>query len=181
VVAGKAVSASAPVQARSTSGVPPALAQDYENVATLRNQLLIGTFRLRETELRVTPEQAAKLLPLWQMLKALTSSGAASQAEIDSVLAQIQQGMTAEQVQAIRDMRLVASDMATLMQSLGISPPNGMIGQGGNLSEDERATRRAQMSSGNEALASRAVLDKLIELLTASSSSAGQTMRIVVG
>ena len=36
------------------------------------------------------------------------------------------------------------------------------------------------MSSGNEALAGRAVLDKLIESLTASSSSADQTMRIAM-
>ena len=181
VAAGEAVSVTASPAAGSTFGSLVVLVEDYENAAPVRNQLLIGTFRLQETALRVTPAQATKLLPLWQTLRALTSSATAAQSEIDAVLVQIQRGMTAEQLHAIRDMRLVAQDTSTFMQSLGISPPNGGAGPGAGLSEDQRATRRAQVGAGNQAAAGKLLLDKLIELLTASSSSAGQTMRIVVG
>jgi hypothetical protein len=179
--ANAAVSVTAPSAAGSTAGPVVVLAENYENAVPIRNQLLIGTFRLQETALRVTPEQAAGLVPLWQALRALTSSGTAAQSEIDAVLAQIQQGMSAEQLAAIRDMHLVTQDMSTLMQSLGISPPNGGIGPGANLSEDERATRRAQMGAGNQAAAGKLLLDKLIELLANSSSSAHRATKVAVG
>ena len=41
------------------------LAQDYPNALSLRNQLIVGTFLLEETEWMITPQQAGELLPLW--------------------------------------------------------------------------------------------------------------------
>jgi len=144
------------------------LAQDYENAISVRNQLLIGAFRLEETPLAVTPQQAAELLPLWQMLRALAASGTASQSETDAVLSQIQHAMSAEQLQAIRDMRLTGEDNQALMESLGVTSPQGMglqPGQGANLSEAERATRRAEGVASGGASGGSVVLDKIIELL----------------
>ncbi|NPV09959.1 MAG: hypothetical protein HPY83_18600 [Anaerolineae bacterium] len=94
------------------------------------NRLALGTFYLEGTGMAVTPEQAAKLLPLWQMLKALYSSDASAQAEINAVLTQLEKGMTAEQMQAIRDMNLTPEQMVELMQSLGIEMQTRPSGEG---------------------------------------------------
>jgi hypothetical protein len=78
-------------------------------------QLILGTFKLEETENAVTSEQAAELLPLWQVYQGLTVSGTSAQAEIDALIAQIQETMTASQVEAIRAMSLAQEDVMTLM------------------------------------------------------------------
>lgn len=49
----------------------------------------------------VTAGQAAELLPLWQTLQVLYSSDTAAALEIDALTSQIQDTMTAEQMQAI--------------------------------------------------------------------------------
>ena len=145
------------------------LAQDYAGAVSARSQLVIGTFRLEETSLAIAPEQAKQLLPLWQMLRALTASGTASEAETEAVLRQIQQVMTVEQIQAIRGMRLTSNDNQVLMESLGVVPQNAAAmqsGAGSSLSDAEKATRRAErMSSADASTGGRVVLDKLIELL----------------
>ncbi|PJH74752.1 MAG: hypothetical protein CO064_10305, partial [Anaerolineae bacterium CG_4_9_14_0_8_um_filter_58_9] len=67
-----------------------------------------------------------ELLPLWQEYNELTRSDTAAQAEIDAVVAQIQETMTPQQVQAITDMKLTQQDEFSLMQELGLvtSRPN---------------------------------------------------------
>jgi len=164
-----AAPAVAAVPAAGTSDLATALTQDYPNAVGIRSQLLIGTFRLEGTPNAVTAHQGAQLVPLWQMLKAL-STGTASQAEVDAVLGQIQRAMTAEQIQAIQAMRLTADDNQTLMQSLGVTPSGtgpggGQPGQGANLSSTERATRQAEMAASGNQVSGGIALDKLIELL----------------
>ncbi len=83
-------------------------------------QLIIGTLRLEDTAQAVTAEQAAELLPLWQTLQVLSGSDAAANQEIEALLTQIQETMTAEQMQAITDMNLTREDMFTIMQEQGI-------------------------------------------------------------
>ena len=96
----------------------PALPSQREGLGV--NQLALGTLYLEDTDLAVTPEQAGKLLPLWQMLKALYGSDTSAQAEIDAAVTQLQKSMTAEQLQAIRDMDLTPEQMVELMESLGM-------------------------------------------------------------
>lgn len=95
-------------------------------------QLALGTLELEGTENAVTAEQAAALLPLWQAYNSLSASDTAAQAEIDALVAQIQETMSAEQTQAIADMQLTMESMRTLMQELGLSmgPGGGMNAQG---------------------------------------------------
>jgi hypothetical protein len=114
-----------------------------------RSQLIVGTFLLEDTELAVTPEQAGELLPLWQLLNALASSDISNQMETEAVISQIQETLTYEQMLAIRDMQLTDEDNQTLMKSLGItglgSGEGGLGGgQGKNLTEEEKAARRAE-------------------------------------
>jgi hypothetical protein len=83
-------------------------------------QLSMGTFLLEDTDLSVTPEQAAELLPLWKAVRSLSESDTAAQAEIDALYNQIEETMTAEQLEAIRAMDPSQEDIAALMEKLGL-------------------------------------------------------------
>jgi hypothetical protein len=90
----------------------------------LAMELVVGTFKLEGTDNAVTAEQAAKLLPLWQVYKDLSASTSAAQEEIDALAQQIQETMTPEQVQAITDMKLTRREIFQTMQDLGIASAN---------------------------------------------------------
>lgn len=111
----------------------------------LSSTLVIGTLKLEETDQAVASEQAADLLPLWQVLKSLTGSDTAAQEEIEAIIEQIQDTMTDEQMSTIEGMDLTREDIFTTMQELGIEfgfggrdgPPEGFgSGQGGGFSGD---------------------------------------------
>jgi hypothetical protein len=95
------------------------LDEDYADALPVPSQLAIGTLMLEETENAVTVEQAGELLPNYQMLQALQSSGTAAQAELDAVLRQIQRAMTAEQLTTIKEMQLTADSLFELAQERG--------------------------------------------------------------
>jgi len=87
----------------------------------LATKLAVGTLKLEGTELAVAPDQAANLLPLWQVFNNLSSSDTAAPEEITAITAQIQETMTPEQMQAIEGMGLTNQDIFASMQELGIS------------------------------------------------------------
>jgi hypothetical protein len=87
--------------------------------------LALGTLNLEGTDLAVTSEQAATLLSLWQALDSLVTSGNATTADLDAAFQQIQNAMTAEQMQAIQSMDLSGQNMQALAQKLGIAMPAG--------------------------------------------------------
>lgn len=147
-----------------------ALNEAYPEALPIRNQLTLGTLRLEDDPATaVTPEQAAKLLPLWQGFRSLTGSGTGATAEINTLLAQIEGEMTSEQLQAIKTMKLTRSDIQAVAQEWGIttSTSGSQPGSGANLSEAERATRQAERAASGEAAGgvSTALLDRLIQLL----------------
>jgi len=82
-------------------------------------QLVVGTLNLEGTEQAVTGEQASELLLMWQVYQTLSSS-AAAQAEIDGLIEQIQETMTAEQMEAIAGMNLTQQDIFAVMQEQGV-------------------------------------------------------------
>jgi hypothetical protein len=84
-------------------------------------QVAIGTIKLDETSNRITAEQAAELLPLWETLQDLYSSDTSANQEIEALIAQIQDTMTADQTKAITAMNLTRQDMLSIMQSQGLS------------------------------------------------------------
>lgn len=105
----------------------------------LAMELVVGTFKLEGTDNAVTADQAAQLIPLWQVYKDLSVSSSAAQEEVDALAEQIQETMTPEQVQAITDMKLTRREIFQTMQDLGIAAgrPNASGtprpgGQGGN-------------------------------------------------
>jgi len=102
-------------------------------------QLIIGTLKLEDTDQAVTAEQAAELLPLWQTLQVLSDSDTAADQETEALIAQIQETMTAEQIQAITGMNLTREDMLTVMQEQGLAmggSPQRSNAQGGNSSNN---------------------------------------------
>ncbi|MFV1860093.1 MAG: hypothetical protein ACC647_12180, partial [Anaerolineales bacterium] len=97
-------------------------------------QLILGTLQLETTDLAVDADQAAELIPLWKALRSLSNSDTAAEAEIEAVINQIQETMTAEQIEAIAALDLSSEDVRTIIQELGLEfgPPEGSEGFGGD-------------------------------------------------
>ena len=91
----------------STSNDPP-----------IANQLAVGTLKLEGTEQAITVAQAEELVVYWQVYQEISQSETAAQAEIDGLMAQIQETMTTEQMQAITDMQITQQDIFTSMQGV---------------------------------------------------------------
>jgi hypothetical protein len=87
----------------------------------LSTKLAIGTLKLEDTDQAVASDQAAELLPLWQVLNSLTSSDSAAPEEISAITEQIQETMTPEQLHAIEAMELTGEDIFATMQELGLT------------------------------------------------------------
>jgi hypothetical protein len=84
-------------------------------------QLLVGTLKLENTSLAVNSDQAGQLLPLWETLQSLASSGTAASQEIDAVISQIVSTMSTEQISSITAMNLTQQDLAAAMQNSGVA------------------------------------------------------------
>jgi len=116
--------------------------------ASLENRLAPGILKLEGTNLAVTAQQATQLLPLWQQVQTLDTSGTAQTSDYTTVYQQIESTLTSDQVNAIQAMSLTQSDMQTLMTSLGIQVTPGAFGGGSGSrptqSPDQLATRTAQ-------------------------------------
>ena len=120
---------------------------------TTETILLVGTLKLKGTEQEVDAEQAATLLPLWQMYQSLLTSDTTAQEEIDSVIEQIQKNMTSEQMDAIEAMELDQEDVTSAMQELGLAMIPGGDGMSATpdfsmMPEDFSGGTRPDFSSG---------------------------------
>jgi hypothetical protein len=89
---------------------------------TEETNLIVGTIKLDGTDQAVNIDQAAQLIPLWQMLQSLETSGTAATAETDAVLNQIKALMTADQISAIHAMNLTQEDVMSAMGNMGMAP-----------------------------------------------------------
>jgi hypothetical protein len=133
-----------------------ALTAGYENALPATNQLALGTLKLEGTDQAVTPEEAGKLLFLWQ---AIQSGALQGDLETNAVWQQIERTMTPEQVAAIAAMHLTAEDVTAYVQQMGpaMGPPGAMAtppagGQGGfgNLTAEQRAAMRATRQASGQ-------------------------------
>jgi len=156
----------------SDAYVSAALDVSYEGALSARNQLALGIVELDGTDYAVTAEQATSLLPLWQALRGTTRSGASAAAEVDALLSQIEEMLTAEQLQAIVELRLTQDDLRAWASDQGISLGSGAgagggmgAGEGRLLTEEERAARQAVNGGTGGGGLSAALLDEVIALL----------------
>jgi len=160
----------APAVSNAESYVSPNLDTTYEGALSVRNQLTLGTLELDGTPNTVTTEQAGTLLPLWQALLSTQKSGAASQAEVNALLEQIENSMTGEQLAAINALQLTQTDLQNWASANGVTlgSGTGQPGQGQGLSAEERAARQAQEGrtpGDNNGGASTALLSAVITYL----------------
>ncbi len=153
-------------------------------------ELLIGTWRLDGTPQDLTPEQAAQILPLWQLFNTMSQSNTAAPAELDAVVRQIEAAMTADQLAAIAAMDIQATSMRELMDEMGITsgqgvspdgrtPPEGMVpgqgrgpGGGGDLTPEQMATAEAMRAERLNSASQRIpapLLDAFLSYLTEKS------------
>ncbi len=146
-----AISACAPAAPASTASsadmyTSANLDVSYANALPARMQFSLGTLKLADTTTPVTPEQAAKFLPLWQTSQSMTSSGNSASAEVNALLEQIEAIFTTEQLTAIKDMKLTFTDMTSWASANGVTlgSGSGQPGQGQGMSTEARATRQAE-------------------------------------
>ncbi len=74
-------------------------------------KLAVGTLNLEGTDQAVDSAAAAKLLPLWELLEQLDTSGSAAPQEVTAVVDEIQLNMTSVQIQAINAMKIDQSQV----------------------------------------------------------------------
>lgn len=164
-------SAGAPAPTAAAAAISAATAASrldlaYANALPQRNQLLLGTVGLADAGEPVTAAQAQKLLPLWQGIRATLNSGAASDAETNALLTQIEAVLTDAQIAAIRDMKLTQTQLQDWAKSQGIATGAGDgsgQGTGKSLSPEARATRQAEREASGASSLSQALLDAVIK------------------
>jgi hypothetical protein len=96
----------------------------------IETQLAVGTLKLNGTDQDITAEQAKDLVVYWQVYKELSQSQTAAQAEVDGLVAQIQETMTGDQRQAITAMNITQQDVLASLQGMTVassSPGNSTV------------------------------------------------------
>jgi len=160
---------SAPAQPGATPlAGEPSTDQANTQVLDRNTRLALGTLHLESTENAVTAQQAAQLLPLWQVMRSGTLQ---SEAETDAVLQQIERGMTSEQLSAIQAMQLTDHDLNAWAQSQGLNLTAGQgfraLGEGEELpAEVEERLREqfgGQLPSADDLAAMRAQRENMSE------------------
>ena len=119
-------------ESQGAAGSFQPVARLEQDGAGVQMQLILGTLQLESTDLAVDSKQAAELVPLWKALRSLSNSDTAAEAEIEALINQIQDTMTAEQIEAIAALEISPEDMQTIIRELGLefSPPEGFEGFG---------------------------------------------------
>jgi hypothetical protein len=116
----------------------PASAPIPEDAVSDEWHLLLGALNLADTELAVTPEQAEALIPLWSDFETITTQRAPTrgkgggqgqprvispeaQMELNSLTAEMQAAMTAEQLQAIAAMIITPETAMSIVHAHGLN------------------------------------------------------------
>lgn len=157
------------------------LNEDFEDALTIKNQLLLGTIRLEDTDMAIDAAQSAQLVPLWTAMESLTTSGTAADEEITALQNQIMGVMTDAQVQNIAEMQLTNEDSRNYYIEIGVTTPStpspdvtGTPQSMGALSkEDREATKVAQgtpVGSTSSSGKGNILIEKVIELLKDKSA-----------
>ncbi|TEU00760.1 MAG: hypothetical protein E3J30_02105 [Anaerolineales bacterium] len=106
------------------------LNEDYPDALSVQTQLTLGTLKLEETNLAVDSEQAAELLTLWQAIRSLSLSDITAEGEIQAIVNQILETMSAEQLEVIAAMELTQEGIFELTQELGIARGGDLTTEG---------------------------------------------------
>lgn len=116
----------------------PALSADYDGALPVEMQLMLGTFKLEGTDQAVDATEAGNLIPLWEALRSLSSSDTAAPEEIQAVIDQITETMSADQITAIAAFQLSQQDVGGVIQDLGLSPFGSQSANGSDGSSQQQ-------------------------------------------
>ncbi len=111
--------APAPTEAPAEAVPIPTLSTDFENAAPIQSQLIIGIYRLENTALAITKEQANVLYTQLLSLQTSMTNQTLSGEEINSLVLQQVAALSAEQIQAIIDLQITQEIVMATMQQLG--------------------------------------------------------------
>ncbi len=170
-------------QSKTLNAAPAAvsavLSTEFDNALPVEAQLAYGTMQLENTSHEITAEQAGVILPYWRALQSLRQTGTAADVELNAVVKQIEDRMTADQIASIAAMELTEEKVETMIEEGAIAlgsrlgsggagdassgsarpgggPGGGLLGSGpgpGGFGGDPEAmlTRQAEMEESGEA------------------------------
>ncbi len=168
------------VETAPTSLASTVLSIEYSDAANLRSQLAYGTIKLANTPNAVTPEQAKSMIPLWQAVISLSGDTTTATEELTAVQDQITAALTAEQLQAIAEMKITNAGLNVFYAEYGIVLPTPIPGvtkvpgSGGGKTDEEKAAAEATKTAAGETTgtgqsAKTLLFEKTIEYLTGVS------------
>ncbi|MCE1252496.1 MAG: hypothetical protein LWX83_02980 [Anaerolineae bacterium] len=99
------------------SGLTLSVNSSTGSSSAVQSKLGAGILKLQDSELAVTAEQSAELLPLWKAVKNLTGDVNTTSAEIQALYDQMEENMSSEQLAAISVMTLSESELNELVNS----------------------------------------------------------------
>lgn len=111
------------------SSVVPVGTPSTSSGLILQDKLGLGIIQLAETDLAITSQQAADLLPLWKAVKTLKTDQTYSQAETLALYQQIEKSLTQEQIQAINDLNWSQAELSALTQKYAATAPQNTASQ----------------------------------------------------
>ena len=129
-------------QVYNTEETKMKLNTDYsEDSLSVVLQLLVGSLSMENSEQPIDSNMAESLLPYWKMYKALAESETAAPEEMESIIGQIQEIMSTEQLEYIAGLELDQEAMVVLMNELAIfeNLSGGMGGTGTGVDRPEGA------------------------------------------
>ena len=168
------------VEIAPTSLASTVLSIEYSDAANLRSQLAYGTIKLADTPNAVTPEQAKSMIPLWQAVISLSGDTTTAAEELTAVQDQITAALTAEQLQAIAEMKITNAGLNVFYAEYGIVLPTPIPGvtkvpgSGSGKTDEEKAAAEATKTAAGETTgtgqsAKTLLFEKTIEYLTGVS------------
>ena len=168
------------VETAPTSLASTVLSIEYSDAANLRSQLAYGTIKLADTPNAVTPEQAKSMIPLWQAVISLSGDTTTASEELTAVQDQITAALTAEQLQAIAEMKITNAGLNVFYAEYGVVLPTPIPGvtkvpgSGSGKTDEEKAAAEATKTAAGETTgtgqsAKTLLFEKTIEYLTGVS------------
>lgn len=146
-----ALAACSPAATASTSAgqmTSQTLTTGYTNALSVEMQLAYGTLKLKDSANEIDSQTAADLLPLWKAVRSLSASDGTAQAEIQAVYRQIEESMSAAQLQAIADMQLTSADVREIMAQAGPGAGQASGASASSASTSAQAAPPADMGGG---------------------------------
>ena len=104
--------------------MPQTQANDPAKMA-VTSKLAVGILKMEGTSQAVTSTQACALLPLWRAVYKMGNDQSASSTEVTALYEQIQETLTADQVNAIQKINWTQQELMELTQKYGGGNPSG--------------------------------------------------------